>query len=124
MNEGPDNMPTDAPRSLVGRRVTLCVSGSIAAYKAAVLARLLGRLGAETEPVMTRSALRFLGRATLEGLTGHPVHSEIFEGPGEPHVDLAGRSDLIVVAPATADLLARLAQGRADDLITATVLCA
>jgi phosphopantothenoylcysteine decarboxylase/phosphopantothenate--cysteine ligase len=73
---------------------------------------------------MTRSALRFLGRATLEGLTGRPVQSDLFERPGEPHVDLARRSDLILVAPATADLLARLAQGRADDLITATALCA
>jgi phosphopantothenoylcysteine decarboxylase / phosphopantothenate---cysteine ligase len=124
MDEAPDHMPTDAQRSLVGLRITLCVSGSIAAYKAALLARLLGRLGADIQPVMTRSALRFLGRATLEGLTGRPVHGDMFDGPGEPHVDLARRSDLIVVAPATADLLARLAQGRADDLITATALCA
>jgi phosphopantothenoylcysteine decarboxylase/phosphopantothenate--cysteine ligase len=104
--------------------VVLGVSGSIAAYKAAVLVRLLQRLGAVIEPVMTRSALRFLGRATLEGLTERPVRSDLFDGPGEPHVDLARWSDLIVVAPATADLLARLAQGRADDLITATALCA
>ncbi|MEO8178128.1 MAG: bifunctional phosphopantothenoylcysteine decarboxylase/phosphopantothenate--cysteine ligase CoaBC [Deltaproteobacteria bacterium] len=124
MDEAPDSMPTDAQRPLVGCRITLCVSGSIAAYKAAVLARLLGRLGAVIEPVMTRSALRFLGRATLEGLTGRPVHSGLFDGAGEPHVDLARQSDLILVAPATADLLARLAQGRADDLITATALCA
>jgi len=124
MDEVPDSMPMNARRSLVGRRITLCVSGSIAAYKAAVLVRLLGRLGADIQPVMTRAALRFLGRATLEGLTGRSVHSELFDGPGEPHVDLARRSDLILVAPATADLLARLAQGRADDIITATALCA
>jgi phosphopantothenoylcysteine decarboxylase / phosphopantothenate---cysteine ligase len=124
MDKAPDSMPMDAQRLLVGRRITLCVSGSIAAYKAAVLVRLLGRLGAEIQPVMTRSALRFLGRATLEGLTGRPVRSDMFDGPGEPHVDLAGQSDLILVAPATADLLARLAVGRANDLITATALCA
>lgn len=124
MDKAPESMPADSVRPLVGRRITLCVSGSIAAYKAAVLVRLLRRLGAKIEPVMTRSALRFLGQATLEGLTGCPVHSDLFDGPGEPHVDLAGRSDLILVAPATADLLARLAQGRADDLITATALCA
>jgi phosphopantothenoylcysteine decarboxylase/phosphopantothenate--cysteine ligase len=109
---------------LVGKRITLCVSGSIAAYKAAMLVRLLVRAGASVEPVMTRSALRFLGRATLEGLTGRPVQTDLFQGPGEAHVELARRSDLIAVVPATADLLARLAHGRADDLITATLSCA
>lgn len=113
-----------AATPLVGKRITLCVSGSIAAYKAALLARLLVRAGASVEPVMTRSALRFLGRATLEGLTGRPVQSDLFHGPGEPHVELARHSDLIAVVPATADLLARLAHGRADDLITATLACA
>lgn len=110
--------------SLVGRQITLCVSGSIAAYKSAVLARALLRSGATVQPVMTDSALQFLGRATLEGLTGRPVRSNMFDGPGEPHVELARWSQLLVIAPATADLLARLAQGRADDLITATALCA
>jgi phosphopantothenoylcysteine decarboxylase/phosphopantothenate--cysteine ligase len=94
-----------AARSLVGKRITLCVSGSIAAYKAALLARLLVRAGATVEPVMTRSALRFLGRATLEGLTGRPVQSDLFHGPGEPHVEIARHSDLIAVVPATADLI-------------------
>jgi phosphopantothenoylcysteine decarboxylase/phosphopantothenate--cysteine ligase len=100
------------------------VSGSIAAYKAAVLARALLRAGALVQPVMTQAALQFLGRATLEGLTGRPVRSNMFDGPGEPHVELARWSHLLLVAPATADLLARLAQGRADDLVTATALCA
>lgn len=113
-----------SPRSLVGRQITLCVSGSIAAYKAAALARVLLRAGASVQPVTTEAALEFLGRATLEGLTGRPVRSDMFEGPGEPHVELAGWSHLLVIAPATADLLARLAQGRANDLITATALCA
>lgn len=73
---------------------------------------------------MTRSARQFLGAATLSGLTGRPVYDDMFEVPGELHVTLAGDSDLIVVAPATADLLARAAAGRADDLVTATLLCA
>lgn len=102
----------------------MCVSGSIAAYKAAALARALLRSGASVQPVMTEPSLQFLGRATLEGLTGRPVRSNMFDGPGEPHVELAGWSQLLVIAPATADLLARLAQGRANDLITATALCA
>jgi phosphopantothenoylcysteine decarboxylase / phosphopantothenate---cysteine ligase len=76
------------------------------------------------QPVMTRAALRFVGRATLSGLTGRPVYTDMFQGVGEPHVELGRDSHLIVIAPATADLLARLAHGRADDLVTATALCA
>ncbi len=73
---------------------------------------------------MTRSAERFLGQATLAGLTGRPVQHDLFGSSGEPHVELAHWSELLVIAPATADLLARLAEARADDLITATALCA
>lgn len=113
-----------AARPMVGRRITLCVGGSIAAYKAAALARLLLGSGAVVQVVMTRSAQRFIGRATLSGLTGRPVHVDMFRSPGELHIELARDSDLIVVAPATADLLARVAHGRADDLVTATLLCA
>lgn len=109
---------------LVGKRITLCVTGSVAAYKAAAVARLLVRSGALVQPLMTRSALRFLGEATLAGLTGRRVLSDMFEAEGELHVSLAENSDLIAVVPATADVLARLAQGRSDDLLTATVLCA
>jgi phosphopantothenoylcysteine decarboxylase/phosphopantothenate--cysteine ligase len=118
----------DAPRgrskSLVGKRVTLCVGGSIAAYKAPIVARLLLRAGATVQPVMTRSAGRFLGRATLSGLTGREVLTDMFSGPGEAHVELGRDSDLILIVPATADLISRLAHGRADDLVTATALCA
>jgi phosphopantothenoylcysteine decarboxylase/phosphopantothenate--cysteine ligase len=85
---------------------------------------LLVREGAQVQPLMTPSAEQFLGRATLAGLTGRPVQQDLFGSAGEPHVDLARWSELIVLAPATADLLARLAQARADDLITATALCA
>lgn len=96
----------------------------MAAYKAALLARLLIRAGALVQPVMTRAALRFLGESTLSALTGRRVLLDMFDGAGEPHVALAQDSELIVVAPATADSLARLAQGRASDLVTATLLCA
>jgi phosphopantothenoylcysteine decarboxylase / phosphopantothenate---cysteine ligase len=108
---------------LVRRQITFCVSGSIAAYKAVLVVRALLRAGAIVQPVMTRSARRFIGAATLSGLTGRPVHVDMFRAPGELHVTLARESDLIVVAPATADLLARLANGHADDLVTATLLC-
>jgi phosphopantothenoylcysteine decarboxylase/phosphopantothenate--cysteine ligase len=89
-----------------------------------MLARLLLREGAVVQAVMTRAARRFLGPATLSGLTGRPVHVDMFRTAGELHVELARESDLIVIVPATADVLARLAHGRADDLVTATVLCA
>jgi phosphopantothenoylcysteine decarboxylase/phosphopantothenate--cysteine ligase len=110
--------------SLVRKRITVCVSGSIAAYKAVIVVRALLRAGALVQPLMTRSARRFVGSATLSGLTGRPVHTDMFGAPGELHVSIARDSDLIVVVPATADLLARLANGHADDLLTATLLCA
>jgi phosphopantothenoylcysteine decarboxylase / phosphopantothenate---cysteine ligase len=100
------------------------VTGSVSAYKAALLVRLLVRAGAEVQPIMTRSARRFLGEETLAGLTGRPVSFSMFGSAGEPHVKLGAESDIIVVAPATADVLARIAHGRANDLISATVLCA
>ncbi|HEU4409394.1 MAG TPA: bifunctional phosphopantothenoylcysteine decarboxylase/phosphopantothenate--cysteine ligase CoaBC [Polyangiaceae bacterium] len=109
-----------------GKTVTLCVSGSIAAYKAAELARLLLGAGVRVLPVMTARAESFLGAATLAGLTGEPVRRDMWDASfaGEMHVALAAESDLVVLAPATADLLARLAAGRADDLVTALALVA
>ena len=116
----------NASARLSGRRITLCVSGSIAAYKACELARLLVKLGAKVNVALTRSATQFVGAATFAGITGHPVSIEMFEDAavGESHVTLSAESDLLVIAPATADLLARLATGRADDLVTACALCA
>lgn len=112
--------------SLDGRRVVLCVTGSIAAYKSAPLLRLLTAAGAEVEVAMTRSARRFVGEATFSGLTGRPVRTSAFDrgASGELHVELAQRAELIVIAPATADVLARLATGRADDLVTSVALSA
>ncbi len=105
-----------------GRTIALCVTGSIAAYKSALLTRLLRKQGADVIAVMTASAAHFIGPSTLSGLTGHEVLRDVWDAPGELHIDLANRVDLIAVVPATADVLARLAQGRADDLVTALVL--
>jgi phosphopantothenoylcysteine decarboxylase/phosphopantothenate--cysteine ligase len=111
---------------LRGQRVTLCVTGSVAAYKAVLLLRALKQEGAELEVILTHSAEKFVGAATFAGLTGRAPHTSMFEtgSAGELHVELAKRSGLLLIAPATADILARLAQGRADDLLTATALCA
>jgi len=108
---------------LTGRRVLLGVTGGIAAYKSAHLARLLCAAGAEVTVIMTESATRFVGTDTFAALTGRPAHTSMWERPGEVlHVRLAHEADLAVVAPATADLLARLAAGIADDLLTSTLL--
>jgi phosphopantothenoylcysteine decarboxylase/phosphopantothenate--cysteine ligase len=106
--------------------VALAVSGSIAAYKAVMVARLLVKAGLRVVPLMTRSAKHFVGPLTLSGVCGEPVHSEMLDAevPGELHVELGRVADLVLLVPATADLLARLAQGRADDLVTALALCA
>jgi phosphopantothenoylcysteine decarboxylase / phosphopantothenate---cysteine ligase len=111
---------------LSGRRVALCITGSIAAYKAVLVLRLLLKEGAAVDVLLTASAEHFVGAATFSGLTGRPVHKDMFDPSlgGELHVDLAARSDLVLIVPATADLLARLAGGRATDLVTATALCA
>lgn len=100
------------------------MTGSVAAYKAAILARLLKKEGARVVPVLSGSAEKFLGASTLSGLTGEEVMRDMFAPAGEAHVTLGAVADAIVIAPATADVLARIAQGRADDLITALVLCA
>ena len=111
---------------LHGRTVVLCVTGSIAAYKAVELARCLVKAGAEVLPVMTASAARFVGPITLAGVCAEAVATDMWDASfaGEMHVEIARRADLVVIAPATADVLARLAQGRADDLVTALALCA
>lgn len=115
-----------ARKRLDGRRVTLCVTGSIAAYKSVLLVRQLLAEGAEVEVVLSASASEFVGAATFSGLTGRAVHTTMFDAArgGELHVDLAKRTDLVAVVPATADTLARFAQGRAEDLVSAFVLSA
>jgi phosphopantothenoylcysteine decarboxylase/phosphopantothenate--cysteine ligase len=112
--------------ALSGKTVALAVTGSIAAYKAVEVARLCIKAGAKVLPLMTASAQKFVGPVTLAGITGEAVATDMWDPSfsGEMHVSIAARADVIVIVPATADLLARLAQGRADDLVTATVLCA
>ena len=108
---------------LAGRRVLLGVTGGIAAYKSAILCRLLVQRGAEVQAIMTPSATRFLGPDTLAALTGRPVRTDLFEETEAVlHVRMAREAHAAVVAPATANVLAKLANGIADDLLTSTLL--
>ncbi|MEE2034034.1 bifunctional phosphopantothenoylcysteine decarboxylase/phosphopantothenate--cysteine ligase CoaBC [Rhodococcus chondri] len=107
------------------RRVVVGVGGGIAAYKACALIRSFTEAGHHVRVVPTASALEFVGRATFEALSGNPVHTGVFaDVPQVPHVRLGQEADLVVIAPATADLMARAVAGRADDLLTATLLTA
>ena len=107
------------------QRIVLGVTGGIAAYKAAELARLLGKAGAEVQVVMTRAATEFVGPLTFQALTGRAVRCDLFDAAHEAamgHIELARWADLVLVAPASADFIARLAQGRADDLLATLCL--
>ena len=108
-------------RPFDGRRVLLVVSGGIAAYKSAILARRLIEAGAGVEVILTAGAERFIGRVTFEGITGRPVHGSLWDRP-MAHLDLGLEADVVVVAPATANLISRLAAGAADDLAATAVL--
>ncbi|UYM05242.1 bifunctional phosphopantothenoylcysteine decarboxylase/phosphopantothenate--cysteine ligase CoaBC [Solicola gregarius] len=106
-------------------RVVLGVGGGIAAYKACELVRLLTESGRDVRVVPTAAALNFVGAATWEALSGHPVHTEVFADVSQvPHVRIGQGADLLVVAPATANVLAKAAHGIADDLLTNTLLTA
>jgi phosphopantothenoylcysteine decarboxylase / phosphopantothenate---cysteine ligase len=106
-------------------RVVLGVAGGIAAYKACELLRQLTESGHTVRVIPTASALRFVGAATWAALSGQPVTTEVWDDVHEvPHVRLGREADLVVVAPATADLLAKAAGGHADDLLTSTLLTA
>jgi phosphopantothenoylcysteine decarboxylase/phosphopantothenate--cysteine ligase len=112
-------------RDLAGRRIVLGLTGGIACYKSCELLRLLVKAGAEVQVMMSAGAARFITADTLQALSGHPVASEIWdarEPNGMPHINLTRGADAIVLAPATADALARLAQGRSEDLISLTCL--
>jgi phosphopantothenoylcysteine decarboxylase / phosphopantothenate---cysteine ligase len=112
---------------LSGRRVVLGVSASIAAYKAADVASQLGHLGADVHVILTKHAEEFVGSATFRALTRNPVLSGVFDEPFDrqiAHIQLAQESDLILLAPATANLLAKMAHGIADDLLTTVLLAA
>lgn len=115
-------MLTDPPAL---RRLILGVTGGIAAYKAALLARLWVRARIDVQVVMTEAAHRFIGAATFQAITGHPVFTDLWDervDSGMAHIDLGRDADAIVVAPASADFMAKLAQGRADDLLSTLCL--
>jgi phosphopantothenoylcysteine decarboxylase / phosphopantothenate---cysteine ligase len=108
---------------LAGRRIVLGVTGGIAAYKAVALARELTLAGAAVDVVLSRGALEFLRPLTFEALTGRPAHTSLYpEGDPLLHIRLARDAECVVVAPATANFLARAAAGMADDLLSATLL--
>jgi len=110
-------------RPFEGRRILLGVTGGIACYKSAWLARRLAQAGAVVDVVMTRSAREFIGAVTFEALTGRPVHHALIgEGHALDHIRLAKAAELVIVAPATAEFLARAAHGHADDLLLACLL--
>ena len=109
----------------VSRRIVLGIGGGIAAYKVCEVLRGLTEAGHLVRVVPTESALKFVGAPTWEALSGSPVHHDVFVDVAEvPHVRLGQTADLVLIAPATADLLARTAHGRADDLLCATLLTA
>jgi phosphopantothenoylcysteine decarboxylase / phosphopantothenate---cysteine ligase len=106
-----------------GRRVVLGVTGGIAAYKSIQLARDLARYGSQVDVILTRSAHQFVGALSFEALTGRPVLTELVAaGHALDHIHLAAEADVVCVAPATADFMARAAAGRADDLLAAVLL--
>ena len=110
---------------LTNKRILLGVTGSIAAYKSAELIRRLRDAGAEVQVIMTRGAEAFITPLTLQALSGHPVRQDLLDSEAEAgmgHIELARWADAILIAPATADFMARLAAGRADDLLTAVCL--
>src|SRR3990170_3800540 len=114
---------TGGRRPWAGRRVLLGVTGGIAAYKAIQLARDLTELGALGDTGLTRAAREFVGEISFEALTGRACYPEMWTaGSALSHIQLARAADVVCVAPATADLLARAAAGRADDLLTAILL--
>src|SRR5215475_5141323 len=127
MADGPrsDRPPRDPAHPLQGARIVVGVAGGIAAYKAAELVRLLDKAGATVDVAMTPRAQKFVGPMTFQALTRRPVFTDLFSLTEEAtigHIQLADRADLVVVAPATANAIARMAAGMADDAVTAVVL--
>ena len=110
---------------LKDKQVILGVTGGIAAYKAVELLRLLTKAGADVHVIMTRSAQEFVAPLTFQTLSANPVHTELFNLIAEReigHIALADRADLFVIAPATANVIGKIAAGIADDMLTTTVM--
>jgi len=111
--------------SLKNKNIVLGITGGIAAYKSAELTRMLIKEGAKVRVVMTEAAQAFITPLTLQALSGEPVRSELFDSAHEAamgHIELARWADLILIAPATANLIAKLTHGRADDLLSTLCL--
>jgi phosphopantothenoylcysteine decarboxylase/phosphopantothenate--cysteine ligase len=117
---------TPVPDELKGLRIALLISGGIAAYKVVDLASALTQAGCPVRVAMTPSATRFVGAPSFQGVTGNPVLTGLWSGDGspEPHVALGDWAQLILLAPATANIIGRVASGRSDDIVTATLLAA
>jgi len=118
--------PTPVPDELKGARIALLIAGGIAAYKIVDLASALTQAGAEVRVAMTASATRFVGAASFQGVTGKPVLTGLWsaDGPPEPHVFLGDWAQVTLLAPATANVISRVAKGQSDDIVTATLLAA
>jgi phosphopantothenoylcysteine decarboxylase/phosphopantothenate--cysteine ligase len=118
--------PTPVPEELKGARIALLIAGGIAAYKIVDLASALTQAGAEVRVAMTASAIRFVGAASFQGVTGKPVLTGLWsgDGPPEPHVFLGDWAQVSLLAPATANVISRAAKGQSDDIVTATLLAA
>src|ERR1700674_6063023 len=118
--------PTPVPDELRGMRVALLVAGGIAAYKLVDLASALTQAGAQVRVAMTISAARFVGAPSFQGVTGNPVVTGLWasDGEPEPHVFLGDWAQLVLLAPATANVIGRVAHGQSDDIVTATLLAA
>ena len=118
--------PTPVPPELRGVRLALLVSGGIAAYKLVDLASALTQAGCHVRVAMTQSATRFVGPPSFQGVTGNPVLTGLWaaDGSPEPHVALGDWAQLILLAPATANVVGRVASGRSEDIVTATLLAA
>jgi len=118
--------PTPVPEELKGARIALLIAGGIAAYKIVDLASALTQAGAEVRVAMTASATRFVGAASFQGVTGKPVLTGLWsgDGPPEPHVFLGDWAQVSLLAPATANVISRVAKGQSDDIVTATLLAA
>jgi phosphopantothenoylcysteine decarboxylase/phosphopantothenate--cysteine ligase len=118
--------PTPVPNELRGMRLALLVSGGIAAYKLVDLASALTQAGGQVRVAMTASATRFVGAPSFRGVTGNPVLTGLWaaDGAPEPHVFLGDWAQVVLLAPATANVIARIAHGQSDDVVTATVLAA
>lgn len=125
MDKGPKGQTADAP--LAGKNVLLCLTGGIACYKVAMLASRLVQAGAAVRVAMTEAAGRFVTPLTFQTLTGRRVYTSLWQSSEDfdsQHVSLTGSADLMIIAPATADILAKMAAGIADDLVSTLALAA